>query len=96
MNHYNKVIIEIVHNVDYQSVYHLQFHPSPELFSGNKELAQGNGAPYGTNGILKHLEKFEKIDNVNIYTNLDSSNLDELMLGFKEDCPQTSFILIKI
>jgi hypothetical protein len=96
MSKYNKVIIEIVHNVDYQSVYHLQFHPSPILFCGNKEIATGNGQPFGTNGILTHLKKFEEIKNVNIYTNLNSSNLDELLVGFKEDCPKASFVLIKI
>ena len=96
MSKYNKVIIEIVHNVDYQSVYHLQFHPSPILFCGNKEIATGNGQPFGTNGILKHLKKFEEIENVNIYTNLNSSNLDELLAGFKEDCPKASFVLITI
>lgn len=96
MNDYNKVIIEIVHNVDYQSVYHLQFHPSPILFCGNKEVASGNGQPFGTEGIFKHLGGIEKIERVNIYTNLPSENLDEVIRGFLKDCPNTHFKVYRL
>lgn len=96
MKDYNKVIIEIVHNVDYQSVYHLQFHPSPILFCGNKEITSGNGQPFGTVGIFKHLRDVEKIEKVNIYTNLSTKDLDELMEGFRMDAPQAQFKIYKI
>ena len=32
-----KLFIEIVHDVNHQSVYHVQFHPSPFLYMGDKK-----------------------------------------------------------
>lgn len=91
MSEYNKVIIEIVHNIDYQSVYHLQFHPSPILFCGNRQIATGNGEPFGTEGIFKYLRGIENVDRVNIYTNLRIKELDEVIKGFKKDSPNVQF-----
>lgn len=46
-----KMFIEVVHDVNHQSVYHVQFHPSPFLYMGDKKLMKGGQGPYDSHGL---------------------------------------------
>ena len=86
-----KLFIEVVHSVNHQSVYHVQFHPSPFLYMGNQEIAKGGQGPYESIGMLRHLKESMSLGEVNLYTNLPSKDLKEMMEGFQKDCPKTRF-----
>ena len=86
-----KLFIEVVHSENHQSVYHVQFHPSPILYMGNKELAKGGQGPYDSSGLLRHLTESRTLGEVNLYTNLPQKHFEQIMEGFQKDCPDTSF-----
>jgi len=91
-----KVFIEIVHDENHQSVYHVQFHPSPFLYMGDKKLIKGGQGPYDSHGLLGHIRKDKIFDKINLYTNLPEQDLKEMMIGFQNDCPETDFVLNRL
>ena len=56
----------MVHDVDHQSVYHVQFLPSPFLYVGDQKLAKGGQDPYDSRGLLRHLTKDTSLVEVNL------------------------------
>lgn len=91
-----KLFIEVVQSENYQSVYHVQFHPSPFLYMGNQKIAKGGRGPYESIGLLRHLTESINLDEVNLYTNLPQKDFETMMEGFRKDCPDTSFKVYRL
>ena len=86
-----KVFIEIVHDENHQSVYHVQFHPSPFLYMGDKKLIKGGQGPYDSHGLLGHIRKDKIFDKINLYTNLPEQRIKRDDDRFSERLPGNGF-----
>ena len=96
MRNRQKMIIEIVHDETYQSVFHLQFLPSPFIYKGGQKLARGGTGPFDTEGLLSAIKGYQDFRDINLITNISEPNLSMMIKGFTKDCSDATYNVVRI